>query len=79
MFVLLRQRRLRCFGHVKRNCQEESLGKILELGCTGRFPQGRPKTTWRKTVETDMKLVEAFEIDALGIAIWKKQIRRRTP
>ena len=77
--VLLRRRRLRWFGHVKRRGQEEPLGRILELEVDGRRPRGRPKKSWRKIVETDMRLVGVSELDALDRAKWRKQISRQTP
>ena len=73
--ALLRRRKLRWFGHVRRRGQEEPLGRILELEVTGRL-RGRPKESWRKTVETDMTLVGASEINALDRA--KKQISHQT-
>ena len=77
--VLLRRRRLRWFGHVRRRGQEEPLGRILELEVTGRRPRGRPKKSWRNIVDQDMRLVGASEIDALDRAKWRKQISRQTP
>ena len=77
--VLLRRRRLRWFGHVKRRGQEEPLGRILGMEVTGRRPRGRPKKSWRKTVESDMRLLGVSEIDALDRARWKKHISRQTP
>ena len=55
--VLLRQRRLRWFGHVSRRGQEEPLGRNVELEVTGRHPRGGPKKSRRKFVETDTRLV----------------------
>ena len=46
---------------------------------TGRHPRGRPKKSWMRIVETDMRLVGASGIDALDTAKWKKQISRQTP
>ena len=77
--VLLRRRRLRWFGHVKRRGQEEPLGRILDLEVDGRRPRGRPRKSWRKTVEADMRLVGVSETDALDRAKWRKQISRQTP
>ena len=79
MDVLLRRRRLRWFGHVRRRDQEEPLGRILGLEVAGRRPRGRPRKSWRKIVETDMRLVGASEMDALDRAKWRKQISRQTP
>ena len=77
--VLLRRRRLRWFGHVKRRGQEEPLSKIMELEVDGRRPRGCPKKSWRKIVEADMRLVGVSEVDALDRAKWRKQISRQTP
>ena len=77
--VLRRRRRLRCFGHGKRRGQEEPLGRIMELEVDGRRQRGRPRKNWRKTVETDMRLVGGSEVDALDRAKWKKQISHQTP
>ena len=77
MDVLLRRRRLRWFGYVKRRGQEEPLCRIFELEVIERQPQGRPKKISRKIVDTDMRLVGASEINALDRAIWKKQISRQ--
>ena len=77
--VVLRRKRLRWFGHVKRRGQAEPLGKIMELEADGRRPRGRPKKSWRRTVEADMRLMGVSEIDALDRAKWKKQISRQTP
>ena len=63
----------------REGCKEEPLGRILELDVTGRRPRGRPKKSWLKIIETNMKLVGAFEVDALVRAKWKKQISRQNP
>ena len=52
--------------------KEEPLSRILELEVTGRRPRGRPSMSWLKIVDTDMKLVRAFEVDALVRAKLKK-------
>ena len=58
--------------------KEEPLGRMLELDFTGRRPLGRPKKSWRKIVEADIRLVGASEIDALDRAKWKLQISLKT-
>jgi hypothetical protein len=51
----MRQRRLQWFEHVKRD-QEQGLLRIVEqMEVSGKKPVGRPKVTWRKTVQRDME------------------------
>ena len=77
--VVMRRRRLRWYGHVRRRDEQEPLGRIMELTVEGRRPPGRPKKSWRKTVEEDMRHVGAREEDALDRARWKHLITRQTP
>ena len=48
--------RLRWFGHVKRRDDSSILRRAMELEVEDRMPVGRPKKTWSKVVEEDMKL-----------------------
>ena len=75
---LLKRRRLRWFGHATRKGQEGPIRRILELKFTVRRHRARPKKSWRKIVETDMRLIGAFENFALNRAKWKKRISRQT-
>ena len=56
---MLRRRRLRWFGHVKRRDMEDSLRRVGELVVEGRCPPGRPKKSWKRTVEEDVRVVGA--------------------
>ena len=47
--ALLRQRRLRWFGHVKR-ATGDIIGEAYHLSVDGRRPPGRPKKTWHACV-----------------------------
>ena len=51
----LREMRLRWFGHVKRRDENSILRRAMELEVEGRRPVGRPKRTWSKVVEEDMR------------------------
>ncbi len=51
MEVILRQRRLQWFGHVRRAGQESVVKMVEEVVVEGRRPVGRPRKTWRKCIE----------------------------
>ena len=73
---VLRRRRLRWYGHVKRNHESDPLTKVTNLNVAGRRPPGRPRKSWRRTVEEDMRVVGAQEEDALDQARWRCIIKR---
>ena len=51
----LRKTRLRWFGHVK--CRDRNIifWRAMKLEVEGRRPVGRPKKTWNKVVEENMR------------------------
>ena len=51
----LRKMRLRWIGHVKRRDENSILWRAMELEVEGRRSVGRPKKTWNKVVEEDMR------------------------
>ena len=53
--VKLRQRRLRCFGHVKR--AGGVLGELVEVRVWGQQLSGRPRKKWNECVMEDMNLL----------------------
>ena len=53
--------RLRWFGHVKRRDEYSILRRVMELEVEGRRPVGRPKKTWSKVVEEDMRKISITE------------------
>ena len=52
---ILRKMRLRWFGHVKHRDANSILRRAMELEVEGRRPVDRPKKTWSKVVEEDMR------------------------
>ena len=56
-----RKMRLRWFGHV--NCRDENsiLRRAMELELEGRRTVSRPKKTWSKVVEEDMRKLNITE------------------
>ena len=57
----LRKTRLRWFGRVKRRDENSILRRAMELEVEGRRPVGRPKKTWSKVVEEDMRKLNITE------------------
>ena len=54
MAELLREKRLRWFGHKQRRDQDEATRKILQMTADGKRNRGRPKRRWRDLVKEDM-------------------------
>ena len=69
---MLRRRKLRWYSHVKRRDEDERLGRILNIFMNGGRPTGRPKKSWRKTIEENMTQIQAREEDALDRRTWKR-------
>ena len=53
------------FGHVAKRGINEPLGKIRSLEAPGRRPPGRPKKTWAKNVEENLREAGVEEEDVL--------------
>ncbi|XP_071141986.1 uncharacterized protein [Mytilus edulis] len=51
----LLQKRWRWLGHVLRKPQGDMTNVALRWTPEGKRKRGRPKTTWRRTIETEMK------------------------
>ena len=57
----LRKTTLRWLGPVKRRDENSILRRVMELEVEGRKPVVRPKKTWNKVVEEDMKKLNLAE------------------
>ena len=77
--VRMRRTRLRWFGHVKRREENNILKRVYNLEVRGRRPVGRPRKTWRKVVEEDMRKLNITEEEAEDRQQWKRLISRPTP
>ena len=55
------------------------LRRAIELKVEGRRPVGRPKKTWSKVVEEDMRKLNITEDMAEDRKQWKQLISRPTP
>ena len=51
IIMQMRRRRLRWFGHVVRREEEEPIGNAYRMEIPGRQPRGRPRKTWRGSVD----------------------------
>ena len=70
---LLRQHRLRWFGHVKRS-SDPLINEIMTLEADGKKGRGRPRKTWYQTIHEDLRLFNLLEDDALNRLKWKHVI-----
>ena len=52
---VMRRRRLNWFGHIMRREEEDPLRRIQLVVASGRRPRGRPKKTWKQTVDEDLR------------------------
>ena len=66
----LRKMRLRWFGHVKGRDENSILRRTMEV--EGRRPVGRPKKTWSKVVEEDMRKLNITEDMAEDRKQWRQ-------
>ena len=63
--ILLRERRLRWYGHVVRRGEGEPLRRVREVEVAGTRPRGRPKKSWWRCVAEDMAMLNVQEGEAL--------------
>ena len=75
---VIKRNRLRMFGHVARRGEDDPLGKIQLLEAPGRRPPGRPKKTWNKNVEEDLREAGATREEALDRTTWRTIMSRLT-
>ena len=71
--TLLRYNRLRWFGHVVRN--DGCINSITEFEVVGQRGRGRPKKTWKDTINNDLrhwKLSRAYPANRME---WRKKLR----
>ena len=73
--LVLQQNRLRWYGHVLQKEDNDWVKKCIEYEVEGARPRGRPKKTWRETVEKDCQACKQNKGDAKDCNRWNKQIR----
>ncbi len=77
MEVILWQRRLQWFGHVRRLGQDSVVKMVVEV--EGRRPVGRPRKVWRKCIEQDLNQLGLREEMAQDSRGWRRVINCPTP
>ena len=76
----LRTMRLRWFGHnIKLRDENSILRRAVELEVEGRRTLGRPKKTWNKVVEENMRKLNITEDMAEDRKQWRQLISHPTP
>ena len=75
---VLRVRRLGWFGHVVRREETEILGKTQHVVAPGQRPPGRPKKTWRRSMQEELASLNLQEKHPQNRDQWKRVINRLT-
>ena len=73
--VILRRNSLRWFGHGERREKDNVLRIVEEVEVDGVKPRGRPKNTWRKTIEEDLKKTGLKKNQCQDRETWQRRIR----
>ena len=71
--TLLRYNRLRWFGHVVRN--DGCINSITEFEVVGQRGRGRPKKTWKDTINNDLRHWKLSRADPANRMEWRKKLR----
>jgi len=61
--------------HVLRKENNDCVKKCMEYEVEGAWSRGRPKKTWRETVEKDCQTRKLNREDAMDHNRWMKQIK----
>ena len=73
--MMMREGRLRWYGHVMRRDQEYVRRKMVEIELPGKRKRGRPKRRFLNVVKKDMREVGARETDIENRTVWGKMVR----
>ena len=71
--TLLRYNRLRWFGHVVRN--DGCINRITEFEVVGQRRRGRPKKTWKDTINNDLRHWKLSRADPANRMEWRKKLK----
>ena len=72
--TVIRERRLRWFGHVVRSSGE--INRVRNRVVVGKRGQGRPKKSWSECVQADLKACGLSEDTANDRLAWRSSIRK---
>ena len=67
---------VRWYGHVLRREEDDVLRKALAFEAGGLRRRGRPKKTWKKQVEDEVKKIGLRKEDALNRTKWREGVRQ---
>ena len=73
--MVLQQNRLRWYGHVLQNEDNDWVKKCIEYEAEGSRPRGRPKRTRREVVREDYQACKLSREDAVDRGKWRKLIK----
>ena len=71
--ILVRERRLRWFGHVMRSNGE--INRVRSRPVPGRKGPGRPKKTWEECVKQDLKVCGLSEAATQDRLLWRSSVK----
>jgi len=76
---IVRQGRLRWFGHVERKDAGDWVSACRDMVVTGKRARGRGRRTWKECVADDMKKLRLKREDAHDRAAWRGSILENRP
>ena len=71
--LILRERRLRWFGHVE--CSGGAVGAACDIQIDGRWGAGGPKLAWKRLTEKDCSGLGLAAIDPQERSTWRSGVR----
>ncbi len=71
---MLRRNRLRWFGHIERQSDEDWVKGCMNWTTSEKRPRGRPKKKWIEVIRDDMKRMGGRKEDAQDRVMWRKMI-----
>ena len=71
--LILRERRLRLFGHVERS--SGAIRTAYDMQIDGKWGAGRPKQTWTKLTEKDCREWKLTTVDPQERSTWRSGVR----
>ena len=71
--LILRERRLRWFGHVARS--SGAIRTAYDMQIDGKRGAGRPKQTWKKLTEKDCREWKLTTVDPQERSTWRSGVR----
>ena len=71
--LILRERRLRWFGHVERS--SGAIRTAYDMQIDGKQGAGRPKQTWKKLTEKDCREWKLTTVDPQERSTWRSGVR----